>query len=324
MDNSKIVETKKVAPASAIRLGKKHRGIESLKSTYGRMFVLHWEIGLLLFFVVPLIKSLYFAFCDLSFSEAGGTVAEFVGLSNINYAINEDPQFMDFLTTTLGAAIGSLPVIVILSLILALLLNQKFRGRLFFRALYFLPVIIASGIVITHLFSSTSSELSSSGVSDSFASNMITADDILSWISLPPSIIDGFSSVLNNIFNLVWNCGIQIVLFISGMQSIPDSLYEVSKVEGATKWEEFWFITLPMLSRTLILVIIFTMVELVTDKNNDVMSLSYRLMTNGFQNYGKASAMLWIYFAIVSAGMALIILIYNALFLKRWDTGGRS
>ena len=132
-----------------------------------------------------------------------------------------------------------------------------------------------------------------------------------------------FSTVLNNIFNLVWNCGIQIVLFISGMQSIPDSLYEVSKVEGATKWEEFWFITLPMLARTLILVIIFTMVELITDKSNAVMERAYTFMGVA-SNYGKASAMLWIYFAIVGTFIALVMLIYSKVFLKRWDTGGRS
>jgi ABC-type sugar transport system permease subunit len=108
------------------------------------------------------------------------------------------------------------------------------------------------------------------------------------------------------------------------MQSIPDSLYEVSKVEGATKWEEFWFITLPMLSRTLILVIIFTMVELVTAKNNAVMTQAYTLMRGAATSYGTASAMLWIYFIIVGICMALIMLVFSKLFLKRWDTGGRS
>jgi len=210
-----------------------------------------------------------------------------------------------------------------LSLILALLLNQKFKGRLLFRSLYFLPVIIASGVVIQLLFKSTSSELSSSGVSDSFAANMLSVDDILKWLSLPTEVGVYFSTVLNNIFNLVWNCGIQIVLFISGMQSIPDSLYEVSKVEGATKWEEFWFITLPMLARTLILVIIFTMVELITDKSNAVMERAYAFMGVA-SNYGKASAMLWIYFAIVGTFIAFVMLIYSKVFLKRWDTGGRS
>lgn len=321
MTNNEI-KTTEVAPVNSLKRKKKHRGIESLKSTYGRLFVLHWEIGLILFFVVPLFKSLYFAFCDISF--AGGTFRyDYVGLSNIDYALNENADFKNFMTETLVSMLYSLPVIIILSLILALLLNQKFKGRLFFRALYFLPVIIASGVVIQHLFSSTSSELSSSGVSGSFASNMLSVDDVLAWLSLPTEIGVYFSIVLNNIFNLVWSCGIQIVLFISGMQSIPDSLYEVSKVEGATKWEEFWFITLPMLARTLILVIIFTMVELITDKSNKIMTLAYTFMKAPI-NYGKASAMLWIYFVIVGIIIALIMLLYSKLFLKRWDTGGRS
>lgn len=318
-NNNDIEMQAAVAPANTLRLGKKHRGIESLKSTYGRLFVLHWEIGLILFFVIPIFQSFYFSFCDISIGD-NGYEHKFIGLENIKYALNEDPEYTDNFLATIGGIAPSLIVIVILSLILALLLNQKFRGRLFFRALYFLPVIISSGVVISHLFASTSGELSSSGVSDSFATNMLSADDILAWLSLPKEVGDIFSGLLNDIFNLVWNCGIQIVLFISGMQSIPDSLYEVSKVEGATKWEEFWFITLPSLARTLILVIIFTIVELVIDKKNLVMEQAYIFLKTPM-TYGRASAMLWIYFVAVLVFMAAILFIYNKVFLKRWDTG---
>ena len=312
------------APSNSLKKKtKKHKGIESLKSTYGRLFVLHWEIGLLLFFVVPLFQSFYYAFCDVSFFS-GEYHFEYTGLKNFNYAWNENAEFQNNVIESLTSILGSLPVIVIISLVLALLLNQKFRGRLFFRGLYFLPVIIASGIVIELLFKTTTNDVSSSGVSDSFASNMIQVDDVMAWLSLPTEIGTYFSDLLNDIFNLVWNCGIQIVLFISGMQSIPDSLYEVSKVEGATKWEEFWFITFPMLSRTLVLVIIFTIVELVTAKDNTVMLQAYTLMTGSAKQYGTASAMLWIYFIIVGAFMAILMLIFSKLFLKRWDTGGRS
>ncbi len=311
------------APQNSLKKKKKHRGIESLKSTYGRLFVLHWEIGLLLFFVVPLFQSFYYAFCDVSFS-GGEYHFSFAGLKNIDYVWNTNADYTNNVTMSFTNILGSLPVIVILSLILALLLNQKFRGRLFFRGLYFLPVIIASGVVIELLFMTTSSELSSSGISDSFASDMIKVDDIIAWLSLPVGIGEFFGGLLNDIFNLIWNCGIQIVLFISGMQSIPDSLYEVSKVEGATKWEEFWFITLPMLSRTLVLVIIFTIVELVTAKDNAVMKQAYKLMKATAGSYGNASAMLWIYFLIVGAFMAVLMLVLSKAFLKRWDTGGRS
>ncbi len=311
------------APQTPPKKIKKHKGIESLKSTYGRLFCLHWEIGLLLFFIVPLFQSFYYAFCDVSF--VGGEYRfAYSGLKNINKVLFEDPNFVNNVRDSFLAMPGQLAVIVIISLILALLLNQKFKGRLFFRGLYFLPVIIATGVVIELLFRTTSSDLSSSGVSDSFASNMLSVEDIMGWLSLPTEIGEFFTELLNDIFNLIWNCGIQIVLFISGMQSIPDSLYEVSKVEGATKWEEFWFITLPMLGRTLILVIIFTIVELVTAKDNVVMSQAYKLMKGAAMNYGPASAMLWIYFAVVGIFMGIVMFLFGTLFLKRWDTGGRS
>lgn len=311
------------APNNSIQKSKKHKGIESLKSTYGRLFVLHWEIGLILFFVMPLFQSFYYAFCDVSFS-GGEYHFQYAALKNFDYAWNQNANFSNNVSLSITSIIGSLPVIVIISLILALLLNQKFKGRLFFRGLYFLPVIIASGVVIELLFASSSNEVSSSGVSDSFAANMIQVDDIMAWLSLPTEIGEYFGGLLNDIFNLVWNCGIQIVLFISGMQSIPDSLYEVSKVEGATKWEEFWFITLPMLARTLLLVIVFTIVELVTAKDNVVMSQAYTLMRGAASSYGRASAMLWIYFIIVGLFMAIVMGLFTQLCLKRWDTGGRS
>lgn len=318
-DEIKTVETPQFNPKKI----KKHRGIESLKSTYGRLFCLHWEIGLILFFVMPLFQSFYYAFCDVSFM-GGEYKFVYAGLKNYRIILRENPTYMKNVSESFLSMPGELVVIVIVSLILALLLNQKFRGRLFFRGLYFLPVIIASGVVIELLFKTTSSELSSSGVSDTFASNMLSVEDIMSWLSLPTKVGEFFTNLLNDIFNLIWNCGIQIVLFISGMQSIADSLYEVSKVEGATKWEEFWFITLPMLSRTLVLVVIFTIVELVTAKTNPVMSQAYTLMMGAATSYGPASAMLWFYFMIVGAFMAILMFLFNVTFLKRWDTGGRS
>lgn len=318
-DEIKTVDTPQINPKKI----KKHRGIESLKSTYGRLFCLHWEIGLILFFVMPLFQSFYYAFCDVSFIS-GEYQFVYSGLKNYRYILRENPTYVNNVSGSFLSMPGELLVIVIVSLILALLLNQKFRGRLFFRGLYFLPVIIASGVVIELLFRTTSSELSSSGVSDSFASNMLSVEDIMSWLSLPTKVGEFFTGLLNDIFNLIWNCGIQIVLFISGMQSIADSLYEVSKVEGATKWEEFWFITLPMLSRTLVLVVIFTIVELVTSKTNPVMTQAYTLMMGAATSYGPASAMLWFYFMIVGAFMAILMFLFNVTFLRRWDTGGRS
>ena len=169
------------APANSLKKKKKHKGIESLKSTYGRLFVLHWEIGLALFFVMPLLQSFYYAFCDVSFS-GGEYHFEYAGLKHFDYAWNGSADFSKNVRSSLTSMAGSLPVIVIISLILALLLNQKFRGRLFFRGLYFLPVIIATGVVIDLLFKTTTSDISSAGVSDSFASDMLKVEDIIEYV----------------------------------------------------------------------------------------------------------------------------------------------
>ena len=130
-------------------------------------------------------------------------------------------------------------------------------------------------------------------------------------------LVEFFQTAISEIFTLVWSSGIQIILVIAGLQSIPDSLYEVSKVEGATKWEEFWFVTFPMLSRITLLVIIFTFVELVTDKTNEVMSYIYNLMTS--LNYDESSAMLWMYLGASGLFMGIIVFAFNRLCMKRWE-----
>ena len=150
----------------------------------------------------------------------------------------------------------------LLSLVLALLLNNKFKGRLFFRALYFMPVIIASGVVIELISGMTTGGMSDSSVSESVSGGMFSVQDVMAVLDLPNQVAEYVQKIISNIFDLIWNSGIQTVLFIAGLQSIPSSLYEASRVEGATKWEEFWFITFPMLSNVTLLVMVYTMVEL--------------------------------------------------------------
>lgn len=236
---------------------KKYKGVEQIKSGYGYKFVVPWALGLLLFFIIPLIRSVIFAFSSVSV-DASGLIMDNVKLENFRYLVQDDPDYM----TNLGAAVLSFlqtfPIVFILSLVLALLLNGEYKGRTFFRAIYFLPVIIASGVVLDLLFYTMSSDdLVMAGVSESMSMNMLPLDYIIEKIGLPTQLVDFLSTAMADIFDTIWKCGIPIVLFIAGLQTIPDSLYEVSKVEGATKWEEFWFITLPMLSRVLLLVAVY-------------------------------------------------------------------
>ena len=242
---------------------------------------------------------------------------KFVGLEHYDNLINKDPQYLTNVGGSLVPILYSLPLIVLISMVLGVLLNQKFKGRLFFRALYFLPVIIATGAVIEILFTTTSSDIGGSSTSDSFSSNMLSVTEIMRWLDLPQKVAVYVKSAIGSIFDLVWHSGIQTVLVIAGLQSIPTTLYEASKVEGANKWEEFWFITFPMLSRVTLLVSIFTAVELFEDKTSPIMSNVYSMMNGG--KYDRSSAMLWIFFVIVGLVMGLIIFLYNRFLMKRWE-----
>ena len=183
-------------------------------------------------------------------------------------------------------------------------------------ALFFLPVIIATGIVMDILFMTTGS-MSESTVNESLSGNMFNVSDVAAFLDLPSGISDYAEKAISNIFDLIWSSGIQTVLFIAGLQSVPSSLYEASRVEGATKWEEFWFITFPSLSQVTLLVIIYTMVEQFTSSRNPMINAMYTLMKGG--NYDETSAVLWFYFALVGIIMGILIWAYNRFLVKRWS-----
>lgn len=295
---------------------KKHRGIESLKSRYGLMFVTPWIIGLLLFFVYPIFQSLIYIFSDVRV-VVGGTMMKWVGLDNINYIFQKDPDFANNLGQGLFTLLYTCPVILILSMIIGIMLSGQFKGRLFFRVVYFLPAIMAAGSVLAMLFQYQAGDVSSIQSDESVSSGMIDVSEIIAFTGLPQQIADFISTTLSGIMNIIWSCGIQIVLFISGMQTIPELLYEVGKVEGATKWEEFWFITLPMLSNVIVLVLVFTVVDAMTSQTDVVMTQAYALMDS--QLYGRASAMLWTYFLCVGAATGLVLWLYNRFCASRWQ-----
>jgi len=291
------------------------KGIESRKRFYGRLFVLPWEIGIIAFFLFPLIQSVIYSLSIITLED--GFVMKFAELKHYFDIVEKDAYYTDNLAKSISGFLSAMPIIVILSLIIALILNQKFKGRIIARAAFFLPVIIATGVVIELMLNQTSNA-AVTGTNQSYIGNMIKFDVLLYQLGIPENIISFLSETLANIFNLIWSCGIQIVLFTAGLQTIPQQLYEVSKVEGASKWEEFWFITLPMLSNVLLLVMIYTMIDLFTAENNAVMKQAYHLMTKQ-AIYDSSSAMLWLYFLIIGALMGIVVAAYHRFCAKRWE-----
>ena len=307
-------------------LDKKHvRGIESKKSTYGFMFVLPWIIGMILFFFVPLVQSLIYSFSYVV-PDIGELSTEWVGLDNYKYIFNQDQYYVDNLMKSLSGFFTTMPIIVILSLILALVLNGEFKGRVVFRGIFFIPVIVATGVVMSLLtksyangpiiqLSTTVSEDAYSAIGSGGGMDFTT---LLNSLKLPEDVTTQLNTMITSIFNTLWSCGIPVVLFIAGLQTIPAQLYEASKVEGATKWEEFWYITLPMIGQTLLLVIVFTLIEVLTQNSNAVITQAYDQMISNM-NYSDSAAMLWTFFGIVGGATGLIILLYSKLCLKRWE-----
>ncbi len=296
-------------------MAKKNRGIENLKSRYGMIFVTPWCIGLALFFVIPLFKSLYYSFSDVVFGATGLEIT-FEGLKNYKYIFAEEAEFTNNIADSLTSFAYSFPLIIIISLVLAIILNGDFKGRTFYRALYFTPVIIAGGTVITLLLTVTSTSAEALSNSNSVTAEIIEIGDVLNVLGLPSVISQYLGSAVNSIMNLLWKCGIQIVLFIAGMQSIPQLHYEVATVEGASAWETFWFVTIPELLRVIFLVCIFTIVEIMVDEGNKVMRGAYTYLQS--QRYGIGNAMLWSYFAIISVILGIVFYSYIAA-NKKWS-----
>lgn len=303
-----------------IERAKKCGGIEAVKSKYGVRFIAVWLVGQLLFFIKPIFNSLQYSFSDVTLTS-DGVVTKFCGFKHYVEMLTKNAFYVDNLRAGLSDMFTSLPIIISLSLILAIVLNQKFKGRLVFRGIYFLPVIIASGVIM-HVLNSETIQVplftvsSGSGVQGEYG-GMIDFKEILGNLDLPNQILELFSTYLGNVFGLIWSCGIQIILFLSGLQDIPVELYEVSKIEGATKWEEFWYLTIPMLKDVILLVVVYTMISLFTALDNPVIAQAYSVMSDT-QIYDSSSAMLWGYFLIVGIVLGLVMLAYNRFCLKKW------
>ncbi|MEE1314147.1 MAG: sugar ABC transporter permease [Faecalimonas sp.] len=300
--------------AKSAKVKKTGKGLLAKRNRAGYTFVIHWVIGLILFFVYPLVSSIWYAFNEVTI-KPGSIVTEFKGLHWFKEILNKDPYYVDNVAGSLGSIFYSLPVIIALSLILAVMLNQKFKGRTVFRTIFFLPIIMAGSVVMNQLQGEfVTLPLFSSGES---GSGIIDYTSILNSLNMPDFLGEILIFLLSNTISLVWSCGVQTILFLAGLQSIPDSFYEVSKIEGANRWEEFWRITVPSLRHIISLVLVYTMIELFTDMKNKVVSNAYALMVG--QSFGKSSAMLWFYFAIVLAVIGTIYVLYNRYLVRKWE-----
>ena len=292
---------------------RKSNGLESQQKKFGYTFVIHYIIGIVVFFLYPLISSIIYSFSEITISP-GKIITEWVALANFNEIINVDPNYLNNVRDSLGYIFYSLPIILAISLVLAVLLNQQFGGRTFVRMILFLPIILATSPIMLQL---DTAYLRMPILSSAETAGGISYKTIIGELNLPGQVTTILTFLISKTADLIWNCGVQTILFLAGLQNIPASMYEVSKIEGANKWEEFWFITVPSIRHIISLVMIYTMIELFTASDNTVVSKAYSFLIA--QDFGKGSAMLWFYFLIVIVTILVIYTAYQRLCVKRWE-----
>ena len=220
---------------------KKHRTYGQQKALWGFIYVLPWLIGFILFFLIPLVNSLRFSFSKVE-SNADGLQVHYFGFENFINALTINTNFNRTLTESVIDMVVNVPLIVIFSLFLAVLLNQSFRGRGFARAIFFLPVILALGMIATLETESLIEALNAESQGNSFVSGLrsFELERMMLEAGVNESIVLYLTGAVDRIYDIVSQSGVQILIFLAGIQTISPQLYEAAKMEGATGYEAFW------------------------------------------------------------------------------------
>ncbi len=245
----------------------KHKKVQSL---FGYIFISPWIIGVIAFFVLPIISSSIYLFNSVKIVP-GGVETTFIGLFNINKVFFEDAENVPLIVNTLGSTLFESSLIIVFSLIIALLLHKKFPTQTLIRAVYMLPIILTSGIILS-VFKQDLFSQSAIQNSDTTIFQSASVRDALFAFGLSAEIVKFLTDIVNQILEIVWRSGVQILLFYASLKSISPVYYEVSKVEGATGWQTFWSITFPVISPYILLYSVYTIIDSFMYFGNPVMN----------------------------------------------------
>lgn len=287
----------------------KKLSLEQKRARIGYVFILPWLLGLLFFFAVPILTSLMYSFSHVTIVQ-GGVNTRFAGLSYYKNALFSDERFIPLLVAALKEIAIQVPIIIIFALFISVMLNAEFYGRGLVRSIFFLPLMLSSSVLLS-IINSDSYSGDVTGSSSVFMVSSFSIGDILTQAGLPSGLIKYLTSVIDSIFTMTWQSGVQIILFLAALQSIPPSLKEAASVEGATAWEYFWKITVPMISPMILVNIAFTVIDTFTSYSNGVMEFVTSQAAN--LHYSFSSAVTWIYFVVIS----LILFIVVGLFSRK-------
>ena len=306
---------------------RKVASLDKKKARAGWVFVLPFVIGFLLVYLPIIWNSIFMSFHSLHIVTGGGYTLEFVGLENYSDALFEDPLFVQTLIQGLKELAFDVPAILIFSLFMAVLLNQKMAGRAVFRAIFFIPVILSTGIMESiegQNILGTMMEGSDSidGSEQSTASEIVSVMDIerlFYSMKIGKELVEYVVKMINEIYDIVNRSGVQMLIFLAGLQSISPAIYEACRIDGCTSWETFWKITFPMISPMILVNAVYTIIDSFTTDSNTVMKY-INSVYQGSDGQVLSSAMAWMYFLIVMLMLAVAAGLFSAfVFYQKRD-----
>ncbi len=284
------------------------------KNLTGYWFVLPFILGMVLFYIPALVEAFRYSISTIDIIP-GSYELNFIGLDNYRHVLQVDPTFIRSIFETTGDLFLNVAIILIYSLIMATILNRNIGGKGFYRALLFLPVIIATG-VITEAENTTFTNVSNSTLDieagAAIAGGLFSEVDItllINALNLSTELTDIVVNAINNIYSIITSSGVQLIIFLAGLQSISPTVYESATVEGATWWESFWKITIPMISPLILVNMVYTVVDSFTRYGNPVMDGIFGLISQAV--YSEAAARAFVYLVIVGVIIAVVMAIVN-------------
>lgn len=298
------------------RNGKWVLSLTGKEAVAGILFLLPFLIGFFGIFLPLIVESLRYSFSNMEVTSSGYVLTKAAenGLEHYLRALTIDPDFNLELLTSIGQMVVQVPLVIIFSFFAATLLNQEFHGRAIARSVFFFPVILTSGVILglenSDLLLQT---LSTTGESaEDMESFLNVAVFLAQYTDLPRNVVMFLSNAVTGIYDIVVASGVQILIFLAGLQSISPSLYEASSMEGATAWENFWKITFPMISPMILVNSVYTIIDLFTNDTNEMMTTIRTTIFTDIK-YGLGSAMAWIYFVCI----AVILLVAGGLISRK-------
>jgi len=309
---------------------KKPASLDRKKERAGWIFILPFLIGFVVVYLPMIIDSIRFSFCEIRILTGGGYALDFVGLKNYRDALFVDTGFTQALIGGLKQLCIDIPFIVFFSLFIAIILNQKIFGRAAFRAIFFIPVILTTGLIGQIDANNAMLEsMQNGGINNGLGEDSDTTNQILNVMDVEKlfadmavgqGLVEFVVAAVNNIFNIVNRCGVQMLIFLSGLQSISPAIYESCQIDGASGWETFWKVTLPMVSPMILVNTIYTVIDAFTATTNKVMIYINGVYSGSQDGMVVSSAMSWMYFLLVIIIIGAVVgVISRFVFYQRRD-----